>query len=135
VIKTTASRNEKIVRYILCALERQASGHDYDFESATFNLEHVLPQSPSSGWGTFTDEELDTLVYRLGNMAMLEVKANRDAGNGDFESKKAAYATSHFALTRRIEAENQDWTPARIDARQRALAKLATSVWRVAQLA
>jgi hypothetical protein len=135
VIKTTASRNKKIVRYILCSLEKQQSGNAVDFENAAYNLEHVLPLSPSNGWGSFTDEELDTLVYRLGNMAMLEIRANRDAGNAPFEIKRSSYVSSSFELTRKIALENQDWTPARIAARQRAMAKLATSVWRVAQLA
>lgn len=135
VIKTTASRNKKIVRYILCALERQESGNPYDFENASFNLEHILPLNPASGWGPFSDEELETLVYRVGNMAMLEVRANRDSGNATFEAKKPAYEASHFELTRRIATDNQDWTPARISTRQRTMAKLATSVWRVSQLA
>jgi len=37
-------------------------------------------------------------------------------------------------LTRKIAEDNADWTPERIAARQKALAKLATSVWRIAQL-
>lgn len=135
VIKTTASRNKKIVRYILCALEKQASGHDYEFESASYNLEHILPQNPVAGWGTFSDEELDTLVYRIGNMALMEAGPNRDIGNSDYETKKAVYATSVFSLTRKVAEENEDWSPSRIEIRQQALAKIATSVWRVAQLA
>lgn len=135
VIKTTASRNKKIVRYILCALEKQASGHDYEFDSASYNLEHILPQNPAEGWGTFSDEELDTLVYRIGNMALMEARPNRDVGNGDYDSKKAAYAASVFSLTRKVAEENEDWSPSRIETRQQALARIATSVWRVAQLA
>lgn len=134
VIKTTASRNKKIVRYILCALEKQVSGHDYEFDSASYNLEHILPQDPAAGWGTFSGEELDTLVYRIGNMALMEAGPNRDVGNSDYESKKAAYATSIFSLTRKVAEENEGWTPSRIESRQQALARIATSVWRVAQL-
>ncbi|MFO1422105.1 MAG: DUF262 domain-containing HNH endonuclease family protein [Candidatus Competibacteraceae bacterium] len=134
-IKTTASRNKKIVRYILCALEKQASGQDFEFESASYNLEHILPQNPAAGWEGFTDEELDAFVYRLGNMALMESGPNREVGNADFATKKAAYAVSMFSLTRKIAEENEEWTPSRIEARQRALAKIATSIWRVAQLA
>lgn len=134
VIKTTATRNKKIVRYILCALEKQAGGGDFEFESASYNLEHILPQNSTAGWETFTDEELDTFVYRLGNMALMESGPNRDVGNGGYATKKIAYAASVFLLTRKVAAENEEWTPSRIETRQRALANIATSVWRVAQL-
>lgn len=134
-IKTTASHNRKIVRYILCALEKRASGQDFEFESASYNLEHILPQNPVAGWETFTDEELDAFVYRLGNMALIESGPNREIGNADFVTKKAAYTVSTLSLTRKVAEENEGWTPSRIEARQRALAKIATSVWRVAQLA
>jgi hypothetical protein len=123
------------MRYILCALEKQASGQDFEFESASYNLEHILPQNPAAGWEAFSDEELDIFVYRLGNMALMESGPNREVGNADYAAKKAAYAVSTFSLTRKVAEENEDWTPSRIEARQRALAKIATSVWRVAQLA
>lgn len=134
-IRTTASRNRKIVRYVLCELEKQASGQDFEFESAAFNLEHVLPQNPADGWEQFTDEAVESMTYRLGNMALLEAGQNRDIGNAGFAAKKSAYATSSFLLTRNIATDNAEWTPARIVARQNALAKMATSVWRIPQLA
>jgi hypothetical protein len=40
---------------------------------------------------------------------------------------------SEFALTRKLAAENSEWTPARVQGRQRALAKLATARWRISQ--
>ena len=113
----------------------QASGQDFEFESASYNLEHILPQNPAAGWEAFSDEELDIFVYRLGNMALMESGPNREVGNADYAAKKAAYAVSTFSLTRKVAEENEDGTPSRIEARQGALAKIATSVWRVAQLA
>lgn len=133
-IKTTANRNKKIVRYILCSLEKQTSGQDFEFESASFNLEHILPQNPETGWDAFNDEALENMVYRIGNMALLETGKNRDLGNGVFSSKKWVYAGSGFSLTRKIAEDNTEWTPSRIEARQKALADVATSVWRIAQL-
>lgn len=49
-LRTTNSRNKKVVRYILFEIERQRSGQDFDFESATYNLEHILPEHPSEDW-------------------------------------------------------------------------------------
>jgi hypothetical protein len=133
-IKTTASRNKKIVRYILCALEKQVSGQDFDFDSSSYTLEHVLPQNPVNGWEHFRDSDLENLVYRIGNMTMLEAGQNRDLGNNDYAAKRPVFRQSVFALTRRIAEENNEWTAERIQARQRALANIATSVWRIAQL-
>ena len=127
-IRTTNSRNLRIVRYIFCALEKKASGNDYDFESESFNIEHVLPQNPESGWDAFTDEEVDAMVYRLGNMTLLAKKSNKNLGNDGFDIKKPVLAESQFELTRKIAEDNANWTPERIAARQKIFAKLTTSI-------
>lgn len=134
IIRTTQSRNRRVVRYILCQLERAISGQEYDFDSDKFNLEHVLPQNPGAGWDAFSEEEIEALVSRLGNMTPIETGKNRDIGSGDYLSKKPAYASSGFAITKKIAEENAEWTPERIAARQNWMAKQATSIWRIAQL-
>jgi hypothetical protein len=133
-IKTTASRNKKVVRYILCALEKQASGQDFDYDSSSYTLEHVLPQNPAENWQQFRDGDLEGLIYRLGNIAMLEAGQNRDIGNSDFPAKQTVLSGSVFSLKRAIAEQNQTWTVEHIEARHRNLANIATSVWRIAQL-
>lgn len=134
VIRTTNSRNLRIVRYILCALEKQANGQDYDFESDSFNVEHVLPQNPSSGWSAFGIEEAEAMAYRLGNMALLNQAQNRALGNAEFSIKKPVLAVSNFVLTKKLAEENAEWTPERISTRQKAMAKVSTGIWRIARL-
>lgn len=134
IIRTTDARNNRVVRYILCELERQHDGADYDFESDTFNIEHVLPQNPEAGWEQFTDEEAEAMVYRIGNMVLLAKGANKDIGNSAYAGKRPVLQASNFGLTRKLAEDNADWTPERIAARQKALAKLATSIWRIDQL-
>lgn len=134
VIKTTQSRNAKIVRYLLCKLERQEGGIDFDPESATYTIEHVLPQSPQAGWDAFSDRDLDNFVYRLGNMVMLEAGKNKTIANLAYAEKRPVLAQSALLLTRQLAEENAEWTPERIEARQQKLANLATAVWRIAQL-
>lgn len=133
-IRTSNARNNRVVRYILCELERQVSGNAYDFDSDVFNVEHVLPQNPDRGWEAFSDEELDSLVYKLGNMALLSKNANKKLANSDYLTKRPILATSDFVLTRKLAEENSDWTPDRIAARQKALANIASTVWRIGQL-
>lgn len=135
-IRTTQSRNNRVARFILCALERHlAPEHDYDFTSDAFTLEHVLPQNPQTGWDAFTDEEAEALADRLGNLTLMQAGSNRDLGNAPYPVKRAAYERSGFAITRHLAQEYAEWTPQRIAARQVWMANQATSIWRIAQLA
>lgn len=133
-IRTTQSRNNRVVRYILCSLERHLSGADHSFTSDSFNVEHVLPQRPQSGWETFSDEEIDTLAYRLGNMTLLQSGTNKDLGNAAYVAKRAVYESSHFAITRKIATDNAEWTPERLTAHQNWMANQAIAIWKIAQL-
>jgi len=134
VIKTTQTRNAKIVRYILCKLEKQDGGIDFDADSPSYTIEHVLPQSPEDGWDAFNDRDLENFVYRLGNMVMLEARMNKDIGNQPYADKRPALQQSSMHLTQKLAEENNEWIPGRLDARQKQLANLATTVWRIAQL-
>jgi len=134
IIKTTQSRNRRVVRYILCLLEKQVSGTDLDFDSDTFNIEHVLPQNPQQGWQAFPEEETESYVYRLGNMTLLRNSQNCDLANGDYTTKRQVLQQSNFQITRGLADENADWTPERLAARQRGMANQATAIWRIAQL-
>lgn len=134
VMRTTDSRNNRVVRFILCALEQHLSRQEYNLTSDSFNIEHVLPQKAPDGWGCFSNEEADALVYRLGNMTLMQSSANRDAGSQEYAVKRQAYQQSGFAITRRIAEENLEWSPERIAARQNWMADQATSIWRIAQL-
>ena len=134
VINTTQSRNAKIVRYILCKLEKQAGGIDLDADSPSYSIEHVLPQSPEAGWDDFNDRDLENFVYRLANMVLLEAGKNRDIGNKPYAEKRPVLQQSSLCLTRKLAEENANWQPDRLVARQKQLATIATTVWRIAQL-
>ncbi|MCC7463953.1 MAG: DUF262 domain-containing protein [Gammaproteobacteria bacterium] len=134
VIRTTDSRNNRVVRFILCALEKQLSGNDHSFVSDAFNVEHVLPQNPGQGWEIFSDEEADALAYRLGNMTLLQAGSNKDLGNSAYPAKRIVYASSGFEITKRLAEDHAEWTPDRIASRQRWMATQASSIWRIAQL-
>ena len=67
-------------------------------------------------------------------MTLLNKGQNKDLGNAGFAVKKPVLAGSNFELTRKVAEENSEWTPERIAARQKSMAKIATSVWRIAQL-
>lgn len=133
-LRTTQSRNKRVVRYILCELEKQTSGAALDFDSDSFNLEHILPENPQNGWQAFSDEDFEALVYRIANLTLLAKGANKDLGNKPFADKKPVFVESSFSITRKVAEDNADWTPERLAARQKGMAAMATTIWRVSQL-
>lgn len=134
IIRTTDNRNKRVVRYILCAIEKHISGQDLDFASPGFNIEHILPQKLETGWGQFTDELADAMVYRLGNMTLMATAQNTDCANKSFEEKSPFYARSSYTITKKIAEENAEWTPERIAARQSWMANQAAAIWKITQL-
>jgi len=130
-LRTTNSRNKKVVRYILFEIERQRSGQDFDFESATYNLEHILPEHPSDAWWYIEESRQDRLIYRIGNMTPLESSRNRDLGNADYATKREIFAQSAFQLTRAVAEHYESWDEQKIDTRQQQLANAAAGIWKI----
>lgn len=122
-----------LARYYLRALEQQKRG-DADPElvpndnAEVINLEHVLPQTPSSAWKHIPVEEQVVLTKRIGNLALLKTKINAKTGNDDFSLKKPHYKRSQFILTSSMATESI-WDRAAIDRRQSLLADLAVKTW------
>ncbi len=133
-IGTKDARNNRVVRFILCALEKHLTGQDHDFPSDAFGIEHVLPQNADDGWGGFTNEEADSMVYRLGNMTLLETGINHDAGTAEYAAKRDRYLQSGFSITKKLGNDNAEWTPERIASWQNWMATQAASIWRIEQL-
>ena len=130
-LRTTSSRNKKVARFILFRIERQLSERSFDFESAKYNIEHILPESPGDGWDQFDDQQREACTYRLGNLTLLTASTNRNAGNAGFAEKHTAYRDSEFAITGKLAEEYDTWTVDKIRSRQSWMAKQATSIWRI----
>lgn len=123
-----SGRSKKVVRYILCALERQLGHPDVRDETCAATIEHILPENLGSSWETiYTHDQHERFVNRLGNYTLLDPSRNRDLGNLPFPDKLAGYQQSGYRMTSRISAP--EWTPDLIDARQREMAGWASTVW------
>jgi hypothetical protein len=130
-LRTVNSRSRKVVRYILFEIERQRSGKDFDFESATYNLEHILPEHPSEAWSHIQEAKQDQLIYRIGNMTPLETSKNREVGNGDYASKRSVYEKSGFQITSAVAEHYETWNEQKIESRQKQLASMAAGIWKI----
>lgn len=133
ILKTTQSRNKRIVRYIFARLEKHLNGNEPDPDSAAVSLEHIMPENLSEAWLSVDDADHAQFVYRLGNMCLLSATQNRAIGNAGFAQKRSIYEESAYEHTRRIASENTAWDPSRIEQQQQWLARQAAAIWRVAQ--
>ena len=130
-LRTTSNRNKKVARFVLFQIERHASGTGFDFESARYDLEHVLPEHPGDDWQQFDDQQREACTYRLGNLTLLTATDNRAAGNAGYSSKLPIYRDSEFAITRKLADDYDTWSPGKIRSRQAWMARQATTTWRI----
>lgn len=125
------SRNNKIVRYILGKYERFKGGsRDVNFNSETDTLEHILPQNPGEEWGD-NNYEFDSLIYRLGNLCLLEKAYNRDLENKPYSDKKEVFSQSAFETTKSIPEDYSEWNADAINRRQQQIGNCAKSIWKI----
>lgn len=127
---------QSLARFYLRCLEMQANSRTNEEtvpseDPEKVNLEHVLPLTLSPQWSkTWNADDARAYQKRIGNMTLLNSKANSKAGNESFDSKKAMYSISAFTITKSI-SESGIWDKSSVDARQGELAKLAVKIWSV----
>jgi hypothetical protein len=124
-----------LARYYLRALELSKVGApDADLggvleDTAVFNLEHVIPLTPSEKWN-LPEEIVQGYSKRLGNMTLLDPAINVDIGNKAFDEKLLIYKASPLLITQEI-SKNAHWGPEEIDARQAVMAATALDIWKL----
>jgi Protein of unknown function (DUF1524) len=67
-------------------------------------------------------------------MTLMQRGANNMDGNAPYAEKLMDYRVSPYQITRRLPDDYPEWTPATLDERQQALARMATGTWRIGQL-
>lgn len=129
----SAGQGKKLIRYILARLEADASGRACDPDADPGTVEHILPENPSAAWeADFPRESWERSIDRLGNLTWLEPALNRQVGNADFPAKRDAYRQSRYEVTNGLpDSVGEEWTPARLEARQAQMARRAVHLWRV----
>lgn len=133
--ETHEESSSKKVRYLLAGLESEAISRDnstLDDELTPYlvTVEHVFPRSADGEWKDVKDADSqwdDRAVVRLGNLCLLP-GINHSLGNKPFSQKKGIYAKSTLILTKELDGY-LTWGREEISARQKHMAKLATSAW------
>ena len=92
------------------------------------NLEHILPRNPSDQWNHIDEETQQANCRKVGNLALLSVTDNVDAGNDRFSEKRKIYEQSELGLTSTV-AQYDTWGSEEIRERQNELARLAIRIW------
>ncbi len=123
---TSKTKDKKMVRYILLSIENQKYTKDYHLFDTNVTIEHIFPENYMN-----IEKEVDnSLIYRLGNLTLLESSLNKECGNKAFNEKIEIYKKSQYELTREL-IEYEEWGIDNIRSRQEKLAKISTSIWRV----
>jgi len=122
---TNKTKEKKIIRYVLLSIENKEYNKDYHLFDTNVTIEHIYPENYFN-----KEEEIDnSMIYRLGNLALLEPSLNKKAGNKSFDQKKEIYKKSQYEMTKKL-SENEEWKDESIRNRQLQLAKIAISIWR-----
>jgi hypothetical protein len=133
-VRARISKNH-LARYYLRAVELGMAGEpNADLggileDTASYNLEHVMPLKPSADWN-LAEETVQAYSKRLGNMTLLDPTTNFNLGNDGFEAKRKHYQHSPL-LTAQSVGKYSVWGPDQIEERQAALADVAVKVWAV----
>jgi len=127
---TKNTKDKKLVRYILASIEKQKYNAPVNIMDVDATIEHILPEKPTEEWlNDFDANSLDNIVYRLGNLSLLEEKLNKEASDKNFIHKKSVYLKSEYKITSKID-KYETWDFDAIKRRQHRLAEIAVSVWK-----
>ena len=123
-------QSSKKILYLLRQIEKHSSGSGTEVP-ANITLEHVLPQNPDNAWQEYFGlNAYNEAIQRLGNMALLSGKQNRDIGGADFSVKRNVLENSDYTINSKI-AEYERWDIDAVNNHQKWLARQATAVWKI----
>ena len=126
-------------RYVVLRLDSFISEKAASYDTKTFTIEHVLPQTVSQETGCqwlewWPDEKTrEEWTHKLANLVPLNKKRNSAAQNYNFKKKKEKYFTgsdnvSSYALTSQV--LNMDtWELKKLEGRQRELTDVLIKKW------
>ena len=128
------SQSSKKAHYLLASIENHLNPNNPTALTSSYTIEHILPKSPKEDdyWRDQFGDLLEQDVSRLGNLALLSAKANRDADTASFAAKKAIYRSSNLKLLHKL-CQYEDWSPDNLRDYQAFMAQQAVKVWAISE--
>lgn len=129
-LDTNNAHQKKILRYILTQLESSTTPvFNSKFRFDDVSIEHILPQNSYALYPDFNKKNHAQFVFRLGNLALLEISKNtEEAGAKNIVDKIAVFQTSQYHTTSSFR-NLTIWTSQTIAERQIEMAKMACVIW------
>ncbi len=114
---------------ILQCLEESYGHHEIvGFDNST--IEHVMPQTLTPEWYDMLGVDAAGIhaewLHTIGNLTLTGY--NPELSNRPYVEKRGLFAASHFELNRHF-GDNEYWTVPEIEARAKALFKIALEMW------
>lgn len=124
---TGSSSSKDVIRYILRKIHKYYDRtNELNLDNSEVHIEHIMPEDATK-WNV-SEEDHEGYLWRLGNLALLSGKLNKQGSNRPFEEKKAVYAESWIKPNREL-VNYAEWTPKEIEERQEKFAKIALEIW------
>ena len=125
-IKTGNLYDRNVKKFALAEYERSRKG---ETPADDFEIEHILPQSPSADWDADFGDEHKPLVNTWANLVPITRNMNPAVGQLPFSKKRESYVDSMFASTREIGTVFEGWTPVTLAERAEGLGRWALTRW------
>ncbi|WP_104116822.1 DUF262 domain-containing protein [Arthrobacter sp. B1805] len=130
-IRTGNLYGRRICKYVLAEYERSSTRGDIMVRLPDITIDHLMPQDYAGSWTeAFTREEHDMLANTWANLVPLSQPANSSKNNRDWSAvRDHLRVETVFSTTKRVYAENDDWTPEALYARAVELEAWALARW------
>jgi hypothetical protein len=127
-LTTRSIYGSRVTPFILFEFNSSLGG---DVVDGVCEIEHVLPQNPSSAWkGIFSESEEESLCDTIGNLTLVTSRMNQDVSNAAYSAKREVFREeSRYKMTRDLANTFDSWTPEAIVQRSAKLADWAVLRW------
>lgn len=120
--------NDELIRYIFRKIHKHLSKtNEVTINNQEVHIEHIMPRDIKK-WRVSKKEHKE-LLWRIGNLALLDEKLNKKNSNKPFSEKKPSFIKSQIKPNKAI-AVFKKWDRSSIDARQKALSEYALEIWK-----
>jgi hypothetical protein len=126
-------KRNAVTKYVLWRVEADhfSGGRRYPLPGESCDIEHIAPDQAFSAdkyttWEAVFNhqpDKFDEYKKRVGNLTLLEDRANQEAGSDPFRQKRRHYGSSDFEMSKQL-TQFDKWSFDHIEARTEKLAAL-----------